>query len=170
MLEKSFGLLYFLKQSGNEPKKFIYLRITVDGHPVELSTKKKWWEDRWDQEKCRASGVKEDAREVNYFLDTLENKVFKARKQLIEDDELITAELLRSMLTGKDDRKMILEIFAEHNRQMEELVGKDFADGTLERYQTSYDHTKAFIHWQYQAEDRYIRKLDHFLLSSMLFG
>jgi hypothetical protein len=32
MLEKSFGLLYFLKQSGNEPKKHIYLRITVDGH------------------------------------------------------------------------------------------------------------------------------------------
>ena len=39
MLEKSFGLLYFLKNSRNEPKKFIYLRITVDGRPVELSTK-----------------------------------------------------------------------------------------------------------------------------------
>lgn len=25
MLEKSFGLLYFLKNSGNEPKKIIYL-------------------------------------------------------------------------------------------------------------------------------------------------
>lgn len=106
MLEKSFGLLYFLKNSGNEPRKFIYLRITVDGRPVELSTKKQWWENRWDQEKCRASGVKEDARDVNFFLDTLENKVFKARQKLIEDEELITAEILRDMLAGRDGRKM----------------------------------------------------------------
>ncbi|MDP9077656.1 MAG: site-specific integrase [Bacteroidota bacterium] len=169
MLEKSFGLLYFLKQSGNEPKKYIYLRITVDGHPVELSTKKQWWENRWDQEKGRASGVKQDAQELNFFLDMLENKVFKSRKQLIEDEELITAELLRDMLTGKANRKMILEIFAEHNQQMEALVGKDYADGTLERYQTSYDHTKAFIQWQYQAEDRFIRKLDHFFIEQYAF-
>ena len=108
MLEKSFGLLYFLKQSGNEPKKYIYLRITVDGHPVELSTKKQWWENRWDQEKGRASGFKQDAQEVNFFLETLDSKIFKARKQLIEDDELITAELLRDMLTGKANRKMIM--------------------------------------------------------------
>ena len=169
MLEKSFGLLYFLKQTGNEPKKYIYLRITVDGHPAELSTKKQWWENRWDQEKGRATGVKEDAREVNHFLDTLENKVFRARKQLIEDEELITAELLRSMLAGKDARKMILEVFAAHNKQMEALVGKDFADGTLDRYKTSYDHTKAFIHWQYQAEDMSIRKLNHFFIEQYAF-
>jgi site-specific recombinase XerD len=169
MLKKSFGLLYFLKQSGNEPKKYIYLRITVDGHPAEVSTKKQWWENRWDQERGRASGVKEDAQAVNYFLDMLENKVFKARKQLIEDEELITAELLRSMLTGKDSRKMILEIFADHNKQMEALVGKDFAEGTLERYQTSYDHTKSFIRWQYHTEDMSIRKLDHFFMEQYAF-
>jgi len=168
-MEKSFSLLYFLKQAGNEPKKYIYLRITVDGHPVELSTKKQWWENRWDQEKGRASGVKQDAQEVNFFLDTIENKVFKARKQLIEDEELITAELLRDMLTGKANRKMILEIFAEHNQQMEALVGKDYADGTLERYQTSYDHTKAFIQWQYHADDRFIRKLDHLFIEQYAF-
>jgi len=109
-MEKSFSLLYFLKQSGTEPKKYIYLRITVDGHPVELSTKKQWWENRWDQEKSRASGVKQDAQEVNFFLDTLENKVFKARKQLIEDDELITAELLRDMLTTSKWRRWLVRI------------------------------------------------------------
>jgi site-specific recombinase XerD len=169
MLEKSFGLLYFLKQSGNEPKKYIYLRITVDGHPAELSTKKQWWENRWDQDKGRASGVKQDAQEVNFFLDTLEAKVFKARQKLIQDDEVITADLLRKMLTGKDDRKTILEVFKTHNDQMEELVGKDFADGTLERYKTSFDHTKAFINWQYHQEDFFIHKLDHFFIEQYGF-
>ena len=41
MLEKRFSLLYFLKNAGNEPKKFIYLRITVDGIRTEVSIKKK---------------------------------------------------------------------------------------------------------------------------------
>jgi hypothetical protein len=70
---------------------------------------------------------------------------------------------------GKDQCKMILEIFADHNQQMEALVGKDFAGGTLERYQTSYNHTKAFMQWQYQVEDLSIRKLDHFFIEQYAF-
>jgi hypothetical protein len=73
------------------------------------------------------------------------------------------------MLTGKNCRKMILEVFTAHNEQMEALVGKDFADGTLERYQTSYDHTRAFIEWQYQMEDFPIRKLDQFFIEQYGF-
>ncbi|MGF7042624.1 site-specific integrase [Mucilaginibacter lappiensis] len=169
MLEKSFGLLFFLKQSGNEPKKYIYLRITVDGHPVERSTKMQWWENRWDQEKGRATGVKQDAQDLNFYLDTLANKVFQARKQLIEDEEIITAELLRDMLIGKYQRKKIMEVFAEHNKQMEALIGKDFAKGTLERYETSFDHTRAFMQWQYQLEDLSIRKLDYFFIEQYAF-
>ncbi len=170
MLEKSFALLYFLKQSKNEgSKKYIYLRITVDGHPVEVSTKKQWWENRWDQNIGRANGTKPDAQELNFFLSTLENKVFQARQKLIEDDELITAEAIRDLVTGKDTRKMILEVFADHNKQMEALVGRDYADGTLERYETSLEHTKAFIQWQYQVNDLYIRKLDHFFIEQYAF-
>ncbi len=64
---------------------------------------------------------------------------------------------------------MILEVFADHNRQMEALVGKDYADGTLERYETSLEHTKAFIQWQYLVNDLYIRKLDHFFIEQYAF-
>ncbi|WP_447641992.1 MULTISPECIES: phage integrase SAM-like domain-containing protein [Chitinophagaceae] len=64
---------------------------------------------------------------------------------------------------------MILEVFADHNRKMEALVGKDYADGTLERYETSLDHTKAFIQWQYLVNDLYIRKLDHFFIEQYAF-
>jgi hypothetical protein len=42
MLEKSFGLLFFLKQpkSQKSGERYVYLRITVDGKPIELSTKR----------------------------------------------------------------------------------------------------------------------------------
>ncbi|HWZ14748.1 MAG TPA: Arm DNA-binding domain-containing protein [Mucilaginibacter sp.] len=138
MLEKSFALLFFLKQSKTEgAKKYIYLRITVDGHPVEWSTKRQWQENRWDKQKCRATGNKEDTLSVNFFLDTLENKVFQARQKLIEADEVITAELLRDTITGSGNRKMLLEIFARHNSDMEALIGKDYADGTHDCFSTT---------------------------------
>ena len=117
----------------------------MDGHPVEVSTKKQWWENRWDQEKGRATGVKEDALDVNFFLDTLENKVFKARQKLIEEEEVITAKGRRNIWSGREGRKMSLGLFAQHNTDMEKLIGIDYAEGTHECFETTYDHTKAFI-------------------------
>lgn len=42
MLENSFGLTFFLKKSTKKNEKYVYLRITVDGIPKEVSTKHKW--------------------------------------------------------------------------------------------------------------------------------
>jgi hypothetical protein len=49
MLEKSLGLMFFLKDPKNYEKggKYIYLRITVDGTSKELSTKREWDPARW---------------------------------------------------------------------------------------------------------------------------
>ena len=93
MLEKSYGLLFFLKQPKDARKKerYVYLRITVDGLAKEFSTKEKWHVDRWDQKTGRASGHKEDAKRMNIFLDEISGKVLAAKTDLIRDDKPITA-------------------------------------------------------------------------------
>lgn len=74
MLEKSFGLFFFLKQPKNQKRdvRYVYLRITVDGTSKELSTKRLWNADRWNQSSGRATGTKEDAKmgvsEICYTL------------------------------------------------------------------------------------------------------
>lgn len=43
MLEKSFGAVFFLKiPREKENLRLVYLRITVDGIPKEISIKRKW--------------------------------------------------------------------------------------------------------------------------------
>lgn len=44
MLEKSFGLLFFLKKPKNEKGniRYVYLRITIDGESKNLALKRKW--------------------------------------------------------------------------------------------------------------------------------
>ena len=67
MLEKSFGLLFYLKQSKNQKKGplYIYLKITVDGKSVELSSKRKCDPTKWNSAGARAMGTKEDEKRSN---------------------------------------------------------------------------------------------------------
>lgn len=164
MLEKSFGLLCYLKKPRGYSKgvKPIYLRITVDGIPKEISTGRQCDPDRWNSNAGRVIGTKEDAKSINAYLDTLQNKVYEARRLLVDKGEIITADGLREAIKGTERRsKTILSIFQEHNEQMKSLVGKDFAAGTLERYKTSLAHTREYMQWKYGVSDLEIRKLDY---------
>ncbi|CAN5530132.1 site-specific integrase [soil metagenome] len=172
MLEKSFGLLFYLKQSKNQKKGplYIYLKITVDGKSVELSSKRKWEAGKWNSSAARATGTKEDARELNYFLDALELQIFQAKRSLIENDRGVSAQAIKDILTGNvEKRKKILEVFSVHNAQMKELQGIDFAASTMQRYNISYNHTRDFIKWKYDSDDRDIKDLDHEFISQYAF-
>lgn len=130
MLEKTFGLFFYLKHAKyqKEGLRYVYLRITVDGKSVEMSTKQLWSPARWNVDAGRATGQKEDTRTLNAYLDMLSSKVFQAKKILIEDDKELTAEALKNVLLGKsNETRTILEVFQRHNEQMEALVGQEFA-------------------------------------------
>jgi site-specific recombinase XerD len=64
---------------------------------------------------------------------------------------------------------MLLEVFQNHNEQMEALVGQEYAPGTLERYKTSYNHTKSYLKWKFQIEDLDITKLNFEFISDYEF-
>lgn len=51
MLEKSFGLLFYLREQRHADKgaMYIYLRITVDGLSRDLSVKRTWSTARWSR-------------------------------------------------------------------------------------------------------------------------
>jgi len=169
MVEKSFGLLFFLKQPKNQGDdiRFIYLKITVDGKAIELSTKRKCALSKWDAHAGRVLGNKESIKELNYYLNALEQQVYQAKRRLIESNKDVSAKTIKDILTGNyDKRRTILEIFRQHNDQMKSLVGIEYARGTVGRYEISYGHTEAFMKWMYGTnDDKDIRDLDHEFIS-----
>lgn len=172
MIEKSFSFLFYLKSSRNSKgtKNCIYARITVDCQRTEISTRIILKTEKWNSAIGRVVGKSEKVRQINSFLDSFQMKILEARKYLLDRDKEITAKSIKNVLLGiTDDRKLILEIFQKHNQEMEALVGKEFAPGTLERYKTSYDHTKAFIKWKYNVEDIELKKLDYDFISQYSF-
>ena len=155
MLESSFGLAFFLKSPHKGSKiRAVYLRITVDGVPKDTSTKRKWDSTRWDQKTERAIGTKEDARSLNFFLDSLILKVNEYKTEIMYSGKPITSEKVMDYVLGKiTPRVKLLEEFQKHNNEMTALLGKGYAKGTLDRFTITKNHLTAFIEFKFKSTD-----------------
>jgi site-specific recombinase XerD len=163
-MKTNFSLLFYMKkpknyQSGSAP---IYMRITVNGKRSEATTGRECDPARWNAHAGRANGNKEEVKTFNAYLDDLQTKVYEAHRQLTEADEMVTAETMRNKFLGKTEKpRSLIEIFKDHNRKVEALLGKEFTKGTLCRYKTSLKHTQDFLKWKYNLSDIDIKKVDH---------
>jgi len=155
MLENSFGLVFFMKITSNDRKiRTVYFRITVDGITKEASTKRKWEHSRWDQKTERAVGSKEDAKSLNFFLDSLTLKINEIKTEMMYSGKIITAEKIMDHVLGKvQPRVKVLEEFQKHNDQMTALLGKGYARGTLQRFTITKNHLAAFIKFKFKKDD-----------------
>jgi Arm DNA-binding domain/Phage integrase SAM-like domain len=163
MLDKSFGLLFYLKkpkhyEKGDLP---IYLRITVDGIPKELSVKRNCDPDRWNSSAGRAMGIKESIKSLNAYLESYQSKVYDAKRKLGDGGHLITASTIKDVLMGNDQRgKMLIKIFEDYNANVKKLIGIDYSNSTWTKYDRTKRHTREFIKWKYNADDIHIRQIN----------
>jgi len=163
MLDKSFGLLFYLKKPKNYVKGEapIYLRITVDGIPKELSVKRSCEVLKWNAHAGRALGTKENVKALNSYLETYQAKVFEAKRKLIESDQLVTASAIKDVLMGVDQRdKMLIRIFEDYNADVKKLIGIDYSQSTWTKYDRTKRFTQEFIQWKYKVDDIHIRQLN----------
>ena len=148
----------------------IYVRLTVDGKRLEFSTKKFVENSKWSSELSKMKGTTEEARSINSYLDLMKTKVFNAQMELMHRNENLTIENFKEKLLGTEQRqRMLIPIFQDHNNKIKELVGKEYAPGTLERYKTSLSHTIEFLQWKYKVSDIEINKIDHAFVTDYEF-
>jgi site-specific recombinase XerD len=172
VMSRRFNLLFYLKKRNNYEGGVIpiYMRVSVAGKRTEFATQRTWDPTKWNPSAGRATGTKEEARELNSFLDTLKAKVYEAQRKLVDEGEAVSTDTIREIITGRNrNSKMLLEVFDYHNKQMQELVNIDFAPGTMERYETARSHTKDFIKWKFGYEDIDVNKLNYEFVADMEF-
>ena len=163
-MQHLFSFIFYIKRSKADKngKANIYLRITVNGKRAELSISRKVDVQKWSSSASKMKGSSGEAQQLNKYIDSIANRIYKIHQRLVEENKLITAINIRNIFQGKNEvRKMTLEIFENHNIQMEKLVGKDYALGTSERYKTAKKHLKNYINHEYKIEDIPVTEIDN---------
>ena len=148
----------------------IYVRLTIDGKRFEYSTKKFIEPFKWSTELSKMKGNSEEARSINNLLDFTRNRINEIQFELLKDGVSLNIEEFKNRLLGiKERERLLIPIFTEHNRKIKELVGTEYAPGTLERYETSLKHTKDFLQWKFRVSDIDIEKIDHAFITEYEF-
>ncbi len=155
-LENDTWILFYIKRTkllknGDAP---IFVRITINKERTEFGLKKSVAPKLWDDSKQRVKGKSTSADDINSAIEKTIKKIEATTTYLSMQDVELTSELIKENIVGKkEDRRTILKIFKTHNENARKLIGKNFAEETVQRYETSYMHTRDFIRWQYKRED-----------------
>jgi site-specific recombinase XerD len=171
-MNTSVSILFYIKRAktNNSGVCPIYTRVTVNAKRFEFSTTKSINPEKWSSEGNKVKGTSEEARSINNHLDYLKNQVLEAEKKLFKKDISITSENLKNELFGlSETKRMLVPIFQDHNNKIKELVGKEYAPGTLQRYKTSLSHTVDFLKWKYNVDDIDINRIDYAFIADYEF-
>lgn len=162
MKRATFAILFFIRRTtklknGESP---IFVRITINGKRVDISLKRSVDSKLWNTDKNCVKGNNRNAKEINHYIDSVRSRLLSIANEL-ENNEQLTCSNIKNYFLGKTNKRTILKIFADHNQQCEKLIGIDLAKGTMERYKTSFKHTKEFIKHQYKVDDIPLTDINH---------
>lgn len=161
--KRTFNQIFLPKKSkGKDSNTLMYLRITLDGVRTEFSINRHVDTKEWNDQSRRLNGRTPEAKSFNSYLDAVEFRIYEIYKEMVADGVEITGDMIKAKFLGIDTDKprMLLEIFEHHNQQFGELVGKDFAIGTLRRFKVCKKSLQEFLKWKFQVDDISIRKLN----------
>jgi site-specific recombinase XerD len=171
-MKTNFSLLFYLKKPKNYTEGLvpIYIRITVNGQRVEVTSGKECNPKTWNVETGRLKGTREDVRTLNAYLDNLQSQIHEAHYQQTASGLKITATTLKNRLVGKGEKfRTLIGIFKDHNRKIAALINKEYAPGTVGRYEIALRHTENFINWKYKKSDVDITDVDHDFVTNFDF-
>lgn len=157
--KNTFYLSCYLKRlnaskTGEAP---IYLRITVNKQVAAVSLQGSVQPELWNQAKERSKGKDKSAIELNNYINSAKAKITTMYRELELDGKHITAQLLKDMYLGnhKDEEKSktLVEVHSDHNERCRKLLGVEYSQSTIYKFDTSLKYLKEFMSVEMQIED-----------------
>ena len=146
----------------------IYVRLTCQKQSVEVAIGRKINPELWSSEFGGARGNTKEARDVNEHITHIRNQLKDVMRRLREEDKEITPLSIKNEWLGiVPDERTIITVFREHNTRVRQLVGKDFADGTRQRYETTCKHVQEFIGWKFKKNDLPLSAINHEFITDL---
>lgn len=141
----------------------IYLRITVNGKSVELSTKHYIIPTLWDSRLGKVSGKSAQAKAINKDLRNLELSCRNHFNHLLTTGQSISATTVKNLLSGNHDAQghTLLKLFDKMVDDIRALVGRDYTESTWKNYLASQRQIHKFVQTQLKVKDIYLKELNY---------
>jgi len=155
----TFSIIFFTRKSRNTKNQVsIYVRITVNGKRSEISLKRNVLFKEWDNNKNRGRGTSTKISILNNYLDYVYNKLLDCHKQLLEEDKIISATIIKARYLGKDDNhKTLKELIVYHNTTMITVL----KFGTMKNYYTTEKYLNNYLNRKLKVKDIYLKQLNY---------
>lgn len=163
-MKSTFRILFYVKRdrqklNGKVP---IMCRITINKEPVRFNTKLEVSPDIWDSKEARVTGKSKEAIEVNDMLEKIQATLRNIYRDLQDRESYVTSEKVRNNFLGFSSKnETLMQLFEEHNKEIEELVGISKSKATLQKYRVTCRHLKEFMKYQYNINDIALKEIDH---------
>ena len=163
MKRASFSVLFFIKKTkllknGEAP---IRLRITVNSISVELQIRRSVALNLWSQAKECSMGRTKAAAELTEYIRMLNLRVLTIQRELEAEGTIYTARLIMDKLYScEEGRYTLLNVFRKHNNDCRRLIGIDYVQITVSRFDNCCKYLGHFIQKQYGKEDMNLTELN----------
>lgn len=140
----------------------IYARPTVDGRRVEISLKRWIKPGDWN----RTKGSREEIKSLNHYLDEVRARIMECYQEMQVQKRLITADPIKSMLLGTDQKDFTLFKLVEyHNQDMRDTL----AWGTMKNYFTSRKYIHRLLKEGFGTTDMFLSELSYKFITDFEF-
>ena len=163
MERKRFSILFFIKRSkllknGEAP---LRVRVTYDKLYVELQLKRSIQVQLWSQEKECAIGKDRNSVELNHYIDVLRVRFYQIYQDLELEGKLMSARAIVNRYLGNDEtNKTLYNVFKEHNDNCRKLIGKDYVEITIRRYDNCLKYLMELVKRSYNQDDILLREVN----------
>ncbi|WP_454804256.1 site-specific integrase [Mucilaginibacter phyllosphaerae] len=139
----------------------LYARITCLGKRSEVSINVKVDIKKWNARLGLMSDNSGDSKKINAQIGSVRKEIEKAYDILANTNAFVSAESIKSKYLGEERaQRKLLEVFAEHNTRVKELIGKGIVKATFTKYETIKGKVEDFIKHNFKANDLYLANLE----------
>lgn len=163
METNSFSVLTYIRKSrlNQQGEADLFLRITVNGKRSEFSIQRKVKPEKWCSIKGRVKGSGIKSKSLNHYIIELESKAYNIHSKLVVEKKPYTAETVKNeFLNKKSVTRNLIEVYDEHNIQIEQLLGLEYSYGAYRRHIRTRNHLASFVLKEYKLKDIFISEVD----------
>lgn len=155
-MKSTFKILFYARKNyvTKNGEIGIMARISLNGQKTQFSTKLMVLLDLWDTKGNRASGKSHQTRLINETLDGIKVSLTSHYRELEKKESVVTVEKIKNAFLGLlGDNQRLLEVFEQHNKEIERLIGISKSKDTVQKYWRTYRRLKVFVRMRYNTKD-----------------